>query len=133
MTPLDVDFYDRLKKDYEKHGSLIVATDYDNTINDYHRTGLDCSPIINLLRDCSDLGFAIILFTVTENGHQEARAKFLHCRELGLTSGKFTTNKCLLFDESPKPYYNVLLDDRAGIKQAYDALRKLVDKIKETK
>jgi len=112
MTPLDVDFYDRLKKDYEKHGSLIVATDYDNTIN---------------------LGFSIILFTVTENGHREGRTKFLHCRELGLTSGKFTTNKCLLFDESPKPYYNVLLDDRAGIKQAYDALRKLVDEIKETK
>ena len=32
-----------------------------------------------------------------------------------------------------KPYYNVLLDDRAGLKEAYTHLKKLTDEIRNKK
>jgi len=105
MTPLDIDLYERL--------------------------GLDCSPIIELLLRCVELGFNMVLLTCTPNGARETRNKFLRCRNLGLTKGKFKSNACFLFDDTIKPYYNCLLDDRAGLKETYTALKKLVDEIQD--
>lgn len=51
----------RLLEEYHKYRKLIV--DFDNTIFDYHNTGGDYSCVIELLKECSLLGFEMILFT----------------------------------------------------------------------
>ena len=120
----------RLLNDYKKHGNLIVAFDFDNTIYDYHDTGTRTfSNVTNLLAECSELGFKMILFTANES-----KEKIDFCREY-----------CALhniridyINESPvlntrKPYYNILLDDRAGLEEAYFILKYIVDTIKEEK
>lgn len=84
----------RLLEEYYKYGKLTVAFDFDNTIYDYHKNGGDYSEVIQLLQDCSKLGFELILFT------------------------------------SKKPYYNILLDDRAGLEESYEILKYVVDEIK---
>jgi hypothetical protein len=38
---LEFDFYNRLRTDYIKHNSLFIAFDYDNTVSDYHKIGID--------------------------------------------------------------------------------------------
>ena len=123
--------YKRLKNDYNTHKSLIIAFDFDNTIRPFGSEfeKMDCSPVINLLQRCSNLGFTLILFTVTVHGTIESKEKYIFCRDQGLTKGKFYTNECALFNESPKPYYNCLLDDRAGLFETYSALNRLVSEI----
>ena len=56
----------RLLEEYHRYGKLIVAFDFDNTIYDYHNDGGDYSEVIKLLRDCSKLGFELVLFTTEE-------------------------------------------------------------------
>lgn len=117
----------RLANDYDKHKNLIVAFDFDNTIYDYHNEGGDYSEVIDLLRECSDLGLTMVLFTANEDEDKLNLCKAF-CKDKGI--------RIDYINESPimatrKPYYNILLDDRAGLEEAYFTLKVVVDYIKE--
>ncbi|KAB1071378.1 hypothetical protein F6U93_01230 [Tamlana haliotis] len=125
MDVFNFDFYQRLQKDYLEHKSLFVAFDYDNTIFDYHNHGINYDRIISLLRTCKSLGFTMILFTGNEGEKLETIKSDLKTRNIPFD----------LINENPlmptrKPYYNILLDDRAGLKEAYNNLKKLTDAIR---
>ena len=92
--------YKRLLTEYKKYGTIIVAVDYDGTINDFHNEGLTFDNMISLLRKCNKIGFKIE----------------------GI-------NKQLLpqFEGRGKLYYNILMDDRAGLPSTYRILRRLVE------
>jgi phosphoglycolate phosphatase-like HAD superfamily hydrolase len=125
MDVLKFDFYNRLKQDYLIHKSLFVAFDYDNTVFDYHNQGINYDEIIDLLTTCKSLGFTMILFTGNEGDKLEIIKKDLNKRNIPFD----------LINENPlmktrKPYYNILLDDRAGLKEAYQNLKKLTDEIR---
>ncbi|CAH8281261.1 hypothetical protein EV196_101341 [Mariniflexile fucanivorans] len=128
MDVLDFDFYERLKKDYQQHKSIFVAYDYDNTVFDYHNQGISYIKIIGLLRVCKSLGFTLILFTGNEGDQLEIIKEDLINRNIPYD----------LINENPlmktrKPYYNILLDDRAGLKEAYYNLKKLTNDIRNKK
>lgn len=128
MDVLEFDFYKRLKEDYLKHKSLFVAYDYDNTVFDYHNKGINYDVVVQLIRDCKELGFTLIVFTGNEGEALERIKKDLKQREIPYD----------LVNENPlmktrKPYYNILLDDRAGLKEAYCNLKKLVNEIRSQK
>lgn len=106
----------RLLEEYHKYRKLIVA--FDNTIFDYHNTGGDYSCVIELLKECSLLGFEMILFTTDD---YKIMAKQTICMRLGIAN--ITSNtlsapniSSSIFSKSKKPYYNILLDDRSGRK-----------------
>lgn len=125
MDVFNFDFYERLRSDYKQHKSLFVAFDYDNTIYDYHNQGITYDSIIELLRVCKSLGFTLILFTGNEGNQLEIIKADLEKRKIPFD----------LINENPlmntrKPYYNILLDDRAGLKEAYKNLKKLTDEIR---
>ena len=122
----------RLLEEYHKYGKLIV--DFDNTIFDYHNTGGDYSCVIELLKECSLLGFEMILFTTDEDDYK-IMAKQTICMRLGIAN--ITSNtlsapniSSSIFSKSKKPYYNILLDDRAGLEESYEILKYVVDEIK---
>lgn len=115
----------RLKKEITKYGKIYIAFDFDNTIFDYHNTGIDCSPVISLLKQCSDLGHKLILFTATSD---EERLTFmkLYCKHFGINVSYINENP-----EVPggiKPYYNILLDDRAGLEESVYVLFNAISK-----
>ncbi len=125
MDVFKFDFYERLRKDYQQHKSIFVAYDYDNTVFDYHNQGISYEKIIKLLRVCKSLGFTLILFTGNEGEQLEIIKSDLIKRRIPYD----------LINENPlmntrKPYYNILLDDRAGLKEAFDNLKKLTNEIR---
>lgn len=126
----------RLLEEYYRYGKLIVAFDYDNTIYDYHNDGGNYSEVIELLKDCSKLGFEMILFTC-EDDESKIIKKQIECVGMGIGNhiekydvllSPFT--KSSLFSNSNKVYYNILLDDRAGLEESYEILKYVVDEIK---
>ena len=124
MDVFKFNYYQRLQNDYLEHGSIFVAYDYDNTVFDYHHQGVDYTKIINLLSVCKSLGFTLILFTGNEGEELENVKNDLKKRNIPFD----------LVNENPlmktrKPYYNILLDDRAGLEEAYNHLKKLTDAI----
>ena len=116
----------RLLEEYYKYGKLIVAFDYDNTIYDYHRNSGDYSEVIELLKECARLGFKLILFTC-EDDPITLQCKVDLCENLLKTGIDL---KSSVFPESDKPYYNILLDDRAGLEESYEILKYVIDEIK---
>ena len=124
MDVFEVDFQKRLEQDYIKHGSLYVAYDFDNTIYDTHSQGINFNKIIDLIRECKRLKFSLILFTAKEGNDLAVVQKFLKTNSIPYDY----VNKSPVM-ATRKPYYNILLDDRAGLHEAYMSLSNLVNKI----
>lgn len=116
----------RLLKEYKSYGNLIIAFDFDNTVFDYHNTGDDYSDIIELLKTCSEKNMILVLFTVTTN-EEELRSKINYLENCGIYPNYI--NESPLFKGSVKPYYNLLLDDRAGLESAIEQLNYVLTNI----
>ena len=106
----------RLKKEYLQHKKLIIGFDFDNTIYDYHKENLELTPIINLLKRCSKLKFIMCLYTIDNNLY----FKRTYTRMLGINIDYVNTSPVIL--GNGKPYFNILLDDRAGLSASYNIL-----------
>jgi len=123
---------ERLYREYCQHQKLIVALDFDDTIFDFHGRGNSYTQVIDLILECQKLDFYIVIFTGTPP--EKWQSIYDHCEKLGIKVAAINKNAIPLpFGNDGKIYYNVLLDDRAGIGQSYDILRKTICKIKETK
>lgn len=110
---------DRLKREYLEHKKLIVAFDFDSTVFDYHDEGLILQPVIDLLKQCNELNFSLVLFT-TEEDEEKLQGKVSYCYKLGFAPDH--VNSSPIFTEAKKPYFNILLDDRAGLSASYNIL-----------
>ena len=55
----------RLLEEWEEHGKLIVAYDFDATVNGTYQTDCDCDQMIELIRACKEMGCTLIVFTRT--------------------------------------------------------------------
>lgn len=108
----------RLKKEWDEHGSLFVAFDFDNTVFDYHRKGFSFPAVESLLRECKKEGFKLILFTAKET-NEELNRCVDYCKERGYEPDFINVSPVM---NTKKPYYNILLDDRAGLQSAAEML-----------
>lgn len=107
----------RLVKNYREHGNLFIAFDFDSTVFDYFGVGDTYPKLENLLRFLKTNGFKLILFTGAEGERLGDAVEY--CKERGYAPD--------FVNESPvmntrKPYYNILLDDRAGLSDAYETI-----------
>ena len=115
----------KLLEQYKKHQNLIVAIDFDDTI--YPNVLKDtCKQVISLARRISKLGFTIILFTCRENEQLDWAVSLTKALGINVTY----VNECPTLN-SRKPYYNILLDDKAGLGQAYECLLEAVNIIEK--
>lgn len=127
---------ERLINEYKKHKNLIIAFDFDNTVFDYHKEGnqYEYEDVIELLKECYDLGMTLVLYTCEEN-IDKIKWKINWCKEYM----KFTphyVNKSPVLSQSyknSKIYYNILLDDRAGLFEAWSILSDVVSYIEKDK
>ena len=116
----------RLLNDYHKHRNLIVAFDFDNTIYDYHQKGGSFDDVVGLLRECSEVGFTMVLFTANESVDKLSFCK-QYCTQKGIRIDYINESPVM---NTKKPYYNILLDDRAGLQEAYETLKCAITIIK---
>ena len=126
--------YHRLYTEYLKHKSLIVALDFDQTINDCHNKGYEFPKVIELIKDCNAVGFRVVIFSGSARERYPAIRE--HCEKLGIKIDGINEDlidwhpdKSLDWSKS-KIYYNIFLDDRAGLDSAYKVLRLLVSNVK---
>ena len=105
---------DRLMKEWDEHGSLFVAFDFDNTVFDYHRKGFSFPAVEFLLRECKKAGLKLSLFTAKEKKEELDRCVD-YCKERGYEPDFINMSPVM---NTKKPYYNILLDDRAGLEGA---------------
>ncbi len=119
--------YQRLLDEYHKYNSLVVAYDFDNTVYDFHNKGWTFSQTIDLIRALKSIGCYLIIFTANQD---EAFVQ-KYCTDKGIPFDSINENPPFYTSNSRKIYYNVLLDDRAGLRETFDLLNKLVRELKQ--
>jgi len=122
----NINVVNRLVEEYRKYQSIVVAYDFDNTVYDYHQKGLKFEKVIALLRELKQFNSYLIVFTASTN--LEFVRDYLVENEIPFDS--INENPPFHISESRKIYYNILLDDRAGLLQCYENLNELLKIIK---
>ncbi len=105
----------RLLADLAQYGRLLIAFDFDNTVFDCHKLGYEFPELEEVLRKAKVLNHHLILFTCRED--IELAEAINYCRERGYEPD--SVNGSPIYPDNTKPYYNILLDDRAGLQSAY--------------
>ncbi len=116
----------RLFKEYDSHPRLIIAVDFDDTVFDYSGRGSTHEKVLELLRKCKKANFYVVVFTASK----PERFSFIteYMTEQGIEIDSINKNPIPLpFGNHGKIYYNILLDDRAGLKDSCDVLSSLLE------
>lgn len=121
--------YERLKREFQKYGKLIIAYDFDYTINSYRNEPWEYPEVVQLLQRWAEYGYFICYTASPESRHPEIREKI---KELGVPLNYINENvKEVKISQGGKLYYNVLLCDRAGLAECHRVLKKLITEIEE--
>ena len=118
----------RLHREYKKHPKLVVAVDFDDTAYDFHQQGEEHLRVLQVLRQCNELGFYVVIWTASAPERFEFMKEYMQQHQVHISSINENPIK-LPFGNHKKIYYNILLDDRAGLGQALDALEIFIDNI----
>jgi hypothetical protein len=117
----------RLYEEYKRYGSLSIGVDFDNTIYDYHKKGYGYETVIDLCIRAVELGMKVHIFTANPDHALVTQ----YCAEKGIQIEGINTCGVKLGWESRKPFYSLLLDDRAGLISAVDDLERLVQVLEQ--
>jgi len=116
----------RLIEEYTKHGTLVVAFDFDDTVFDFHKKGRIYNDVINLLRELKSINCYLICWT----GQEDADFVKGYLQENDIPFDAFNENPPFHKSTSRKIYANAYLDDRAGLKQVFKELNNLISIVK---
>lgn len=122
--------YQRLYEEYKKYNNLIIAVDFDDTLYDFHGKGYTYKKVAQLVRDLHDINCWIIIWTGNQN--TEFVKEYLKENNIPYNSinDEADVSKKLLKGKYPrKVYANAYLDDRAGLEQVYNELKRLLDEL----
>lgn len=114
----------RLIKELDTHGNLVIGFDFDNTIFDVHNNGGNYSQMISILQECKKRGWTLCLYTA-ELREDWLKWKVDYCKHFGIEPDY--VNESPLLKGTKKPFFNLLLDDRAGLEGAYFMLKQLIN------
>lgn len=119
----------RLLEEWIKYERIVIAYDFDNTVYDYHKEGHTYNNVIELLRESKALGAHLIVFTASPKEKYNFIRAYLNLNNIPYDS--INANPSFIpIKEGRKIYYNILLDDRAGLDSAYEILKTVVEIIK---
>lgn len=116
--------FGRLCQELDTHKKLVIGFDFDNTIFDVHNKGGDYSQVISVLQRCKELDWTLCLYTA-ELREDWLKWKVDYCKHFGIEPDY--VNESPLIKGTKKPFFNLLLDDRAGLEEAYTLLIKVID------
>lgn len=115
----------RLISEWEAFGRIVIAVDFDNTIYDSHNLGIDCEYIKEILSRCRQFGCYIIIWTAREQYEYYQVKDYL--KQIDFDYDFINKDIMRPNSTSPKMYYQILLDDRAGLTQSISILEKVID------
>lgn len=110
----------RLVNEWREHGKIIIAYDFDDTVYDYHKRGSTYPKVVDLLQRCEEFGAYFIVFTSCGEEKYEFIKDYLE--KNGIPYNKINEDMPFVSFGGRKVYYNILLDDRAGLLSAFTTL-----------
>lgn len=120
---------------YKEFGSIIICYDFDDTVYNYSGYNIngfdeDIKQVAGLIREAHNLGCYTYVFTDLHSDTVKILESYLTENDIPYDS----VNECpagLPFGNNGKPYYNILLDDKAGLGEAICVLELFIKYINE--
>ena len=113
--------FSRLIEHYKKHDRVIIAYDVDDTVRPYYSGS--CEKVKSVLRAAAQyLNCYFIVYTCNPN--TDKIKKFLDNEELPYDS--INENAPFAPKVNGKLFYNIFLDDKAGLREAVERLEDLI-------
>jgi hypothetical protein len=128
-NPESIPYLDRLVREWEQHGKIIIACDFDDTIRHWGSEGFNPKRVLEVLKVAKETGAYIVIFTASD---PERYTEIEHyCQDLGLEIDTINKNPINLpYGNSGKVYANIFIDDRAGLNEALNILEFATYKIR---
>lgn len=117
---------ERLKEEFKKYGELIIAYDFDYTVHSYHGEDYTYDFVINLLREWRPYA-KFIVFTASPETRYDYIKEYLENKNIPYDT---INEEILKRAYTRKVYYNVFLDDRAGLCETAEMLSEILEEIK---
>ena len=118
---------DRLRNEFKKYGKLIIAYDFDYTVHNFHDEGYSYEFVSNLLRRWRPYA-NFIVFTASPESRFQYIKDYLNNREIPFDA---INEEVIQRGYTRKIYYNVFLDDRAGLGETAEILFELIEEIEK--
>lgn len=115
-------YVDRLHKEWLQHKKIIVAVDFDDTVSawNFNQEFIKSNGVIPLLKTINKHAH-IVVFTACDWERYGEIYEFFE--ENGVKISTINKNPIHLpYGNTNKIYYNIFLDDRAGLNQAIEIL-----------
>lgn len=118
--------YKRLKEEFEKHGKLIIAVDFDDTVfNTHNNPGWTYTGVVETLLRWQENAEIICWTASLPDRYEFIRGVF---NAHGIQLSGININAPGIEPRGPKIYANIYLDDRScGLEQALHCLNLLAD------
>lgn len=115
-------YVERLEQEWNQHGKIIIAVDYDDTISPWKMQNMQYDWVIDILKTAQQTGAYIVIFTACNpDRYDEIRD---YCISKGLKVDSINENPISLpYGNNKKIYANIFIDDRAGLHQAIQILQ----------
>jgi len=116
-------YVERLVKEWETHGKIIISVDYDSTIFPYPTINneKDIKRAIDVIKLAHATGAYVVVFTCCDIDRYADIQKY--CEELELPINAINKNPISLpYGNNGKIYYNINICDRSGLNEALDIL-----------
>lgn len=120
----------RLYNDWQKHGKIIIALDYDDTISPYlWDDQKDFEEVMEVVREAQSIGAYVTVWSACDNSRFGEIETF--CKNNNIKLSSINKNPIPLdYGHYGKIYANIYLDDKSGLEQALDILKTTIYRIK---
>lgn len=123
----------RIVKEWNKYGKLCIAIDFDDTLSPWGFTAEEDKPdyenTLRVILLAQELGAYFTIWTACDSDRFAYIREF--CEKLGITVSSVNENALdLPYGKGRKIYYNVLIDDRAGLEETVNMLEWAYNEVK---
>lgn len=119
-------YVNRLVEEWKAHGKIILSVDFDDTLYPYRFTSEEdqeeIRDTIKLIKQVQKVGAYLVIFTASNKDRHPEISDF--CTQAGIPCDSINQNPIELpYGKEGKIYYNIMLCDRSGLKEAKEILR----------
>lgn len=115
-------YVDRLRKEWEQYGKIIIAVDFDDTISPWKWSKEELQDTINVIKEAQSVGAYVAIFTACSPDRYKEISEY--ASSLGIRVDSINQNPIEVpYGNNNKIYANIFLDDRAGLEEAKDILK----------
>lgn len=119
----------RLESEWNQHGKIIIACDFDDTISPWKFHNFDFNKVIEMLKVAQQTGAYIVIFTACNTDRYDEIRKY--CADKGLTIDAINETPVELpYGKNGKIYANIFIDDRAGLHESLHILESAMYKVR---